>query len=146
MFDSTGGGIHVSAVVGHPPEYRDWKTGDPMWSPLIHKTARIHALVTIDAGVQVCTTVGPRSLIMKGCHIGHDCIVGADVEMAPGAVLGGGVWVGDGAHIGINATVRPETSIGAGAVVGCGAVVLNDVPAGATVVGNPARVLVKELV
>lgn len=46
-----------------------------------------------------------------------------------------------GASIGANATLLPGVEIGEGAMVGAGAVVTKDVPAGATVVGNPARVL-----
>lgn len=46
-----------------------------------------------------------------------------------------------GASIGANATVLPGLVIGAGAMVGAGAVVTADVPAGAVVVGNPARVI-----
>lgn len=49
--------------------------------------------------------------------------------------------VGRGASIGSGATILGGVRIGAGATVGAGAVVVADVPAGATVVGNPARVL-----
>lgn len=46
-----------------------------------------------------------------------------------------------GASIGANATILPGIEIGSGAMVGAGAVVTRNVPAGALVVGNPARVV-----
>ena len=45
------------------------------------------------------------------------------------------------ARIGANTTILPGVRIGAGALVGAGAVVTVDVPPGAVVVGNPARVI-----
>ncbi len=45
-----------------------------------------------------------------------------------------------GATIGANATILPGLTIGERAVVGAGAVVTRDVPPGAIVVGNPARI------
>jgi UDP-2-acetamido-3-amino-2,3-dideoxy-glucuronate N-acetyltransferase len=45
------------------------------------------------------------------------------------------------AKVGANVTVLPGVRIGAGALVGAGAVVTADVPPGAVVVGNPARVV-----
>lgn len=45
------------------------------------------------------------------------------------------------ARVGANATLLPGVEVGAGALVGAGAVVVNDVPAGAVVVGNPARIV-----
>ena len=46
-----------------------------------------------------------------------------------------------GAKIGANATLLPGVTIGRDALVGAGAVVVHDVPDGAVVVGNPARVV-----
>lgn len=46
-----------------------------------------------------------------------------------------------GAKIGANATLLPGIVVGVGALVGAGAVVVRDVPDGAVVVGNPARVM-----
>ncbi|SPT66473.1 acetyltransferase [Aeromonas salmonicida] len=45
------------------------------------------------------------------------------------------VWIGGGAIL------LPGVTIGREAIVGAGAVVTRDVPAGARVVGNPARIL-----
>jgi len=53
------------------------------------------------------------------------------------------VRIGTGAWVGVGACVRQGIRIGAGAMVGAGAVVVRDVAAGTTVVGNPARPLLK---
>ena len=45
------------------------------------------------------------------------------------------------ARIGANSTILPGVEIGEGALVGAGSVVVHDVPAGAVVAGNPARVI-----
>lgn len=50
-------------------------------------------------------------------------------------VIGRGVWIG------ANVTVLPGVTIGDDAVVAAAAVVTRDVPAGAVVVGAPARVV-----
>ena len=46
-----------------------------------------------------------------------------------------------GASIGSGATILSNVEIGERAIVGAGSVVTRDVPAGAIVAGNPARVL-----
>lgn len=54
-----------------------------------------------------------------------------------------GVTIRSHARIGANATILPGVIVGSNALVGAGAVVTRDVPAGAVVAGNPARVINK---
>lgn len=74
----------------------------------------------------------------------HDCLIGDFVTLATGAKVNGNVSIGDNAYIGSGAIVRQGLTIGIGAVVGMGAVVTKDVPPGVTVVGNPAKPLIKD--
>lgn len=81
-------------------------------------------------------------------YVAHDCVIGDFVTFAPGVRCNGRVHIEDYAYIGTNAVIREGSPgkplrIGKGAVVGMGAVVTKDVPAGSTVVGNPARLMVK---
>ncbi len=77
-------------------------------------------------------------------YVEHDCIVGDFVTFAPGVQCNGNIVIEDHAYIGAGAVIRqgmPDRPmvIGKGAVVGMGAVVTKSVPAGATVVGCPAK-------
>ena len=70
------------------------------------------------------------------------------MTFAPAVKCNGNIIVEDHAYIGTGAIIKQGKPcqplvIGKGAVVGMGAVVTKDVPAGATVVGNPARPLMK---
>jgi sugar O-acyltransferase (sialic acid O-acetyltransferase NeuD family) len=82
--------------------------------------------------------VASDAILNTACVVEHDCVLEENVHVSPGAVLTGGVRVGRDTHIGAGAIVLPGLAVGAGALVGAGAVVTRDVPAGATVVGNPA--------
>jgi acetyltransferase-like isoleucine patch superfamily enzyme len=83
------------------------------------------------------------SVLEDGCWIGPNVVLtnaryplGRDAK----AHLQG-VTVGPRAKVGANATILPGVHLGEGCLVGAGAVVVKDVPPGAVVVGNPARVI-----
>lgn len=82
-------------------------------------------------------------------YVEHDCVIGDYVTFAPGVKCNGNIHIQDHAYIGTGAVIKQGTPdkplvIGKGAVVGMGAVVTKSVPAGVTVVGNPARILEKK--
>lgn len=77
-------------------------------------------------------------------YVEHDCVIGDFVTFAPGAKVNGNVTIGDHAFVGSGAVVRQGITIGAGATIGMGAVVTRNVPPGVTVVGNPAKPLIKD--
>jgi sugar O-acyltransferase (sialic acid O-acetyltransferase NeuD family) len=81
-------------------------------------------------------------------YIAHDCVIGDYVTFAPGVMCNGNVTVEDQAYVGTGVVLRNGSPgnplvIGAGAIVGMGAVVTKNVAPGTTVIGNPARALVK---
>ncbi len=137
-------GIHPAAVIGEYPESRDWvgdRSGNTGHPPHIDPTARVEAFCTVDAGIKSFTEIGARSWLMKGCHVGHDAIIGDDCELAPHCSVGGHVTIGNGVRVGQGALFKPYVTVGDGARIGMGAVVIRDVPAGEVWAGNPAHKL-----
>ena len=101
----------------------------------IQNNNSIYEGVTLEDGVFVGTNVSftndrfPRSIMRDGRQV-----ISGDWKMEKTRVC-------YGASIGAGAVIRCGVTIGEWAMVGCGAVVLEDVPAGAIVVGNPARII-----
>lgn len=104
--------------------------------------AALSPFVTITSNIQIgkCFHANLYS------YVEHDCVIGDFVTFAPGVKCNGNIHIEDHAYIGAGAMIKQGTPdqplvIGRGAVVGMGAVVTKSVPAGVTVVGNPARIV-----
>src|SRR5437868_3679185 len=109
----------------------------------VSETATLGRNVVVAANATVCTEarIADSCIVNTAASVDHECEVGEAAHICPGVRLAGRVRVGPGAFVGTGANVIPCTSIGEHAVVGAGAVVVIDVPAYATAVGVPARVI-----
>ena len=86
-------------------------------------------LIEIGAGTQI----GPAVQIYGADHPRDPAQRRAGLEFGRPVIVGANVWIGG------SAVIVPGVRIGDDAIIGAGAVVTRDVPAGATVAGNPAR-------
>ncbi len=122
------------------------------FATVIAPTAIVDPTALLGEGAAICDFVLINSLARIGrhfqanyySHVSHDCVIGDYVTLSPRASCLGNVHVGDGVFVGAGAVIRNGApgrplTIGADAVIGMGAVVIADVPAGARLVGNPAR-------
>lgn len=123
---------------------------------LLADNATIYDGVACGEGLIMCANATVTSNVSIGrfvhinvyTYVAHDCVVGDFVTFAPRVSCNGNVHIGRHAYVGAGAVIREGSSgkprlIGEGAVIGMGAVVTKDVPPNTTVVGNPARVLVR---
>ena len=97
----------------------------------------------------VSATIGPGLRIhhFGGIVVHRDAVIGAHCTMRHGVTIGEREHHGpvpvleDDVELGVYAQVLGGVHVGSGAMIGAMSVVLDDVPRGATVVGNPAHVI-----
>jgi serine O-acetyltransferase len=139
-------GLH--ALVLHRWASACWRHGWLWLGRFISHLSRFFTGIEIHPGA----SIGRRVFIDHGMGvvIGETAEVGDDCTIYQGVTLGGTVTtkgakrhptLGRGVIVGANAQVLGGFTVGEGARVGSGAVVTKPVPAGATAVGNPARIL-----
>lgn len=142
-------GLH--AIILHRWAHHCWHNGFKWPGRFISQVARIFTGIEIHPGA----TIGRRVFIDHGFGvvIGETAEVGDDCTIYQGVTLGGTSLnkgakrhptLARGAIIGAGAKVLGGFTVGEGAKVGSNAVVVKEVPPGATAVGNPARIVLKE--
>jgi maltose O-acetyltransferase len=90
-------------------------------------------LDVVEVSIGDKTQIGPGVQILAADHPRDPATRASGLEFGRPVRVGANVWIGGGAIL------LPGVTIGDDALIGAGAVVTRDVPAGATVVGNPAR-------
>lgn len=119
--------------------------------PLLARVVAAAARVLTGVDIHPAAAIGRRVFIdhAVGVVIGETALVGDDVTLFHGVTLGGlgrtpgrrHPVVGERVLIGAGATLLGPITVGDDARIGANSVVLADVPAGATAVGSPARVV-----
>jgi len=138
-------GLH--AIWCHRIAHFLWKKDIKTFARIISHISRFFTQIEIHPGAEI----GRRFFIDHGCGvvIGETTIIGDDVLLYQGVILGGTTHerrkrhptIGDNVVLGAGAIVLGPIKIGDGAKIGAGSVVIKDVPAESTVVGVPGRVV-----
>lgn len=123
---------------------------------IIHPNVEMSNRIKVGIGTVICAgniltvdiTIGNHVQLNLDCTIGHDVILGDYATLAPGVHVSGWVFIGKCAYVGTGAVILNGTNenpiiIGDDSVIGAGACVTRSVPAGVTVVGVPAKPLVR---
>lgn len=116
----------------------------------IHKNTHIHSSVKIGKCVYILpgtnimpyTSIGDFVLISMGVNIAHHTIVDNACFFSQGSNIGASIHFKNYVFCGIASTVMTGVkTVGVNSLIGAGAVIIRDVADGATVVGNPGKII-----
>lgn len=115
---------------------------------LVHPRAIVSQYSEIAAGSVVMAgavinpfvKIGSGVIVNTNSVIEHDCIVESFSHICPNASIAGNCNISFLAWVGIGSSIRQGLKIGKNSIIGVGSVVVKNVPAGTTVIGNPAKV------
>ncbi len=144
----------VLAVPGSPTSYRSRRSiieglevAAERFARVVHPSASVSPMaelghnVLIMAGVVITSNavIGNHVCVLPNTVIHHDTMIGDWTLIGSNVTIAGQVSIGENSYIGSGCSIMNGVRIGEGALLGLGSTVLRDVPAGAKVVGNPAR-------
>lgn len=135
--------IGPNCTIGFPAEYKNDFGKDTGFTVEIEDNVTITGNITIDAGTVRNTKISSHSLVMKGCHIGHDAVIEENVTLSPHVCIGGHARIGEFANLGMGSIIHPRKNIGSYSMIGMATVVTkkSTIKPGHTYVGSPAKEL-----
>lgn len=128
-------------------------TNPKIISPSLIHPSVIMDEIEVDLGVgsiiaagNILTTdikIGKHCIVNLGCTIGHDLVMDDFCAIMPGVHLSGNIKVEEGVLVGTGARILQNLTIEKQSTIGAGAVVIENVYEGDTVVGVPAKSVLK---
>lgn len=134
--------VHPFAVLGNEAQVRKGTPGSDARRALVmgdHNVVREGVTINASSG-DGTTTIGSHNLLMAGCHVAHDVVVGSNCVVANAVQLAGHVVIEDWVTFGGLSGVAQHLCVGQGAFVAAGAMCERDVPPFVIVQGDRARV------
>ena len=115
----------------------------------IHPTALLMNNIEIGEGsfigaYSILTTnikLGKHTILNRGNHIGHDCIVGDYFSAMPGSIVSGNVTISNSVYMGNNSSIKEKISICNNVTIGSNATVVKDIVTSGVYVGVPAKLI-----
>ncbi len=89
--------------------------------------------------------IGKGVLINNSVTLSHNNIIGDCCYISPGVTTSGYVEIGENSFIGIGTIISNKIKIGKNVKIGIGSVINRDIPDGCSAIGNPVKILDKEL-
>jgi len=123
------------------------------FATVIHPRAVVGYQAKIGVGVFMFpgASIGPYASVGDFVSMGlystvtHDCKVGEGCTLCGHCELNGAVEIGRGIFVGSHATILPKVHVGDFAIVGAGSACVNNIKARTTVLGVPAKMLVRHV-
>ena len=134
--------VHPFAVIGGDPQIRKTSGAANRRGDLVigdDNVIREHVTINVSTGAR-STRIGANNLLMAGCHVAHDVVIGSSCVIANGVQLAGHVTVEDWVTFGGLAAIQQFVRVGQSAFVAGGAMCERNVPPFVIVQGDRARV------
>jgi UDP-N-acetylglucosamine acyltransferase len=127
-----------SSSIGNPGEFKI--PPDDADNPIIiGDSVEIREFVTINTPTGDVTRVGSNCFLMTKCHVGHDSILGNNVILSCGALVGGHSRIDRCCYLGLNASTHQYAELGAYSMIGANSFFKGVSPVGIVWGGVPAR-------
>lgn len=108
---------------------------------LVHDDVEIGANCVLSKGTISYTEIGKETIIGNLCNVGHSSIIGSNVWMSVGTLVGGYSQIHPDATIGLGVSIKNGLDIGIDCSIGMGSVVVKSVEENKSCFGNPAKLV-----